>query len=204
LLPVTSASQPSSVSAPRLKEPAPLWSEAPRHCPSRDLPRYRFVAGLNPHPLRDPRGHSFGLPDTEPPRLPPRRWRENRLYLYGIDLYHQGYFWEAHEAWEQLWKQVDRHSAEGRFLQGLILLSAARIKHNVGSAQGVRKASWLGYRRLQAVVDLGGPDADGRFMGIEVPDLLDQVERHYGPHWPDGSLRGIVLRGAPPRLRLAR
>jgi len=49
---------------------------------------------------------------------------------------------------------------------------------------------------------LGASDENGRFMGIHLPDLVVQVERHYGAHWPDGSMRGIVLRGMAPRLTL--
>lgn len=161
------------------------------------------MAGLNPHPTRDPRGHFFGREDEDVGHLPPEQWRENRLYLRGIDLYHQGYFWEAHEVWEQLWKLVDRHSAEGQFLQGLILLSAARIKHNVRSAAGVRKTSWLAYRRLQAALEKDPCDSEGRFMGLDLADLIARTKHHYAPLWPDGSLRGIVLRGEPPRLLLA-
>ncbi len=191
-----------TVGAPggKLREPGPLWPEAPRYCPGRKLPAYRFVPGLNPHPVRDRRGHSFGRPEAIRDRIPPDRWRENLDYLFGIDLYHQGYFWEAHEVWEGLWKQADRDTAEKRFYQGLIFLTASQFKRHQGSAQGVRKASRLGYLRLEAVVEAGACDARGRFMGIDLPGLLVQIERYYGAQWPDGSLRGIALRGEPPRL----
>ncbi len=197
-----SGSQSSSYRFRPTAEPEPIWREAPRYCPERQFPPYRFVAGLNPHPRSHPEGHARGRPEPELEYLPRNRWRENQDYLFGIDLYHSGYFWEAHEGWEGLWKQVDRHSAEGQFYQGLILLSAARIKLHARSAHGVRKTSWMAYQRLRNVLDLGAAGADGRFMGIDLPGLLAQVDRHYGAHWPDGSLRAIVLRGDPPRLEL--
>ena len=41
----------------------------------------------------------------------------------GIALFNSGQFWEAHEAWEEIWKN---HPEDGRFfLQGLIQLAAA-------------------------------------------------------------------------------
>ena len=184
------------------REPTPLWADAPRYCPERALPSYRFAPGLNPHPVRDPRGHSFGRREPSSDRIPPDRWRENQGYLFGIDLYHQGYFWEAHEAWEGLWRQADRHSPEGRFFQGLILLAAALFKRHLGSEQGVRRTSRLAYQRIKEVAEAGVCDARGRYMGIDVADLLGQIERCYGVHWPEGSLGGITLRGEPPQLVL--
>ena len=48
--------------------------------------------------------------------------------LWGMDLFNQGYYWEAHEAWEALWRAAIRGSAEHNLLQGLILLAAAGVK----------------------------------------------------------------------------
>ena len=33
----------------------------------------------------------------------PEQWHLCRPYLYGIDLFNDGYYWEAHEVWEGLW-----------------------------------------------------------------------------------------------------
>ncbi|MBI4161405.1 MAG: DUF309 domain-containing protein [Acidobacteria bacterium] len=41
----------------------------------------------------------------------------------GVALFNRGEFWEAHEAWEAIWR---RHGEDSRmFLQGLILAAAA-------------------------------------------------------------------------------
>lgn len=98
-------------------EPAPIWPDSPRYCPGRPFPAYRFVPGLNLHPTGQVGGHSYGKPVEHPSYLPPGRWRENQLYLFGIDLYHQSYFWESHEAWEILWHltKSKRVSAEPGF-----------------------------------------------------------------------------------------
>ena len=110
------------------KQPEPFDANWHRYCPQKPFPPYRHIPGVTPHPIRDPRGHSYGVEevhDAEP--LPPEFWRQNEDYLYGVDLYNFAYWWEAHEAWEGLW-----HQAEGTyrlFLQGLIQVSAAFIKH---------------------------------------------------------------------------
>jgi hypothetical protein len=47
-------------------------------------------------------------------------------------LFNHGYYWEAHEAWEPLWRAADRSASAGRFLKGLILLSASGVKLRQG------------------------------------------------------------------------
>ena len=105
----------------------PIWPDAPRYGPDEPFPPYRFLPGaeLHPHPARDEAGHSYGV--ERAPR--PDDFRR------GVDLYHAGYLWEAHEAWESLWKES--HDPVRRdFLQGLIQLAAALIKAHVGRARG--------------------------------------------------------------------
>jgi predicted metal-dependent hydrolase len=45
---------------------------------------------------------------------------------HGADLFNGGQFWEAHEAWEQLWLEAE--GVDKLFLQGLIQLAAAYHK----------------------------------------------------------------------------
>jgi hypothetical protein len=114
-------------------------SAPPRYCPNRPLPPYSYVTGLAPHPTSDPRGHSFG--HAEPPARPldPASWRTNENYLYAIDLFNHGYYWEAHEAWEGLWHAAGRRGPTADFLKGLIKLAAAGVKAREGRAAGVRQ-----------------------------------------------------------------
>ena len=81
----------------------------PRYCPERSLPPYSYVPGLSPHPVSDPLGHSFGVyaPPAEP--LDESSYAGNAIYLYAIDLFNHGFYWEAHEAWEALWHAAGRH-----------------------------------------------------------------------------------------------
>src|SRR5262245_4231065 len=79
--------------------PDPAW---PRYSAT-PFPRYRFVPGRSPHPRRDPKGHAYGTAEPKPPPPDPAKWRDNDLYLHGIDLYNFAYWWECHEALEALW-----------------------------------------------------------------------------------------------------
>lgn len=67
----------------------------PRFLPDRPFPPYAYVPGDAPHPTRDPGGHSYGAEFEIPEPPDPEDWRACRDYLYGIDLFNHGFYWEA-------------------------------------------------------------------------------------------------------------
>ena len=87
----------------------------PRLLMGEPLPAYAHDPGHTPHPFNDPQGHSYGRAE-EPPAIDPPRWRESRAYLRGLDLFNAGYYWEAHEVWEGLWKAAGRRGEVADFL----------------------------------------------------------------------------------------
>lgn len=182
---------------------APLWPEMPAFCPQKPRPAYRFVAHETPHPHRDPGGHSYGEYEPQPPVLPPEAWPENQPYLYGIDLYHEGYLWEAHEVWESLWKPLGRDSIQGLYYQALIQNTAAQLKRHMRSSRGTRKLSLYALHRLEAVLGTLEQEGQTRYMGIDLPDFLDQMKRHYGPLWRDPERSVDDCGGRAPKLNPA-
>jgi len=98
---------------PRLHRSVPQ-GEVPRFVPDQPLPPYSFVPGRFPHPVNDPQGHSFGADPPPAELLDPDRWQICRAYLYGVDLFNHGYYWEAHESWEGLWLACGRTGRSGR------------------------------------------------------------------------------------------
>jgi len=111
----------------------------PRYCPARELPPYSYVPGQSPHPMSDPRGHSFGRHEPPAAALDNATWRQNDTWLFAIDLFNHGYYWEAHEAWEALWHAAGRKGPTADFLKGLIKLAAAGVKAREGRSAGVRR-----------------------------------------------------------------
>ncbi len=182
-----------------LLELEPLWPDAPRLCPFRPFPPYRFVPGLHPHPAADPAGHSYGK-EEEPTALPAERWRENSDYLYGIDLYHQGYLWESHEVWEGLWRKASREDIQGLFLQGLIQNSAAQLKLHLNAYRGASSLSRYACARMELVLASGNLDLRGDYMGLNVAGLLYQMQEHYAPLWTTVLDPAARVVGRPPRL----
>ena len=130
--------------------PDPGERGAPRYA-QRPLPSYRYVPGLQPHPTRDPRGHSYQPQPTLNRHAPwdPAAWRTLDTWRYGVDLFNRFYFWEAHEAWEGLWAAVERETAPSLLLQGLIQIAAALLKAHMQVPLGVHTLSAQGLEKLQ-------------------------------------------------------
>lgn len=108
----------------------------PRYAPELPLPPYAYVPGKLPHPISDPRGHSYGQA-AAPSLAPSEPWSESRAYRFGIDLFNHGYYWEAHEAWEAVWQAAGRSGDIADFLKGLIKLAAAGVKAREGNIAGI-------------------------------------------------------------------
>ncbi len=154
-----------------------------RLVPDEPFPPYAFVPGRFPHPTSDPKGHSFGVNPSTSPELDPARWQESRPYLYGIDLFNAGYFWESHVAWESLWLACGRKGMVADFLKGLIKLAAAGVKALEGTPDGVKSHSsraaelWRGVKRTLAA------DSD-LFMGFRIERLIGLAESIFQNGWP--------------------
>jgi hypothetical protein len=166
-----------------------LDTEIPRLLPSAELPRYAYVPGTGlPHPLRDPRGHSFARKGNSPQALDQETWVENRSYLWAIDLFNQGYYWEAHEEWERLLRSTGVETTAGRFLKGLIKLAAAGVKVREHSLHGVRRhAASAG----EVFADVAAEASTEFFCGLEFTKLQYAADRAaqltYKPSYPAGK-----------------
>ena len=123
-----------------ISEVLPKKDDAPRLLPNAILPPYTYVPGTKtPHPIRHPEGHSHGRKGRTPQPMDPDVWHENRNFLLAIDLFNYGYYWEAHEQFEAVWKAVGRSGDVADFLKGLIKLSAAGVKQLESRPEGFRR-----------------------------------------------------------------
>ena len=142
-----------------------------RFVPNREFPAYSYVPGKFPHPISDPAGHSFGKEHPTPAPLDPDNWQSCEDYLYGLDLFNHGFYWEAHETWEGLWIACGRTGVTAEFLKGLIKLAAAGVKACEGNSAGVQRhanrAAEL-FEFVDSPQGLGNP----RFMGLEISGLI--------------------------------
>ncbi len=113
-----------------------------RLLPGRAFPPYAYLPGRKlPHPVRDPSGHSYG-------GTPVGAQADPEAFRWGLDLFNYGYYWEAHEAWEVLWREAAKEKADRELLHGLILLAAAGVKlrerkSDAARRHGMRAASFF-------------------------------------------------------------
>jgi uncharacterized protein len=142
----------------------------------RAFPRYRYVPTQSPHPVIDPEGHSYKKEEEKHNYLPPEKWKQNELYLYGVDLYNNGYWWEAHEAWESVWMGTKKTDTEGQFLQGLIQFSASLLKLYSGSMKGFDNLLKESHKRLQACLKQLSEHKRRCYMGLNLEEWLQRIE----------------------------
>lgn len=130
---------------------SPLTGAQAVRLPAWPLPPYRYVPGLSPHPFRHPDGHMFtdGRPPKEDPAQVPRLW------LRGLDLYDQRFYWEAHEAWEACW----HHTPPGPWRlaqQALIQGAAAVLKRHLGHSAAAQRLHQAAQERFAQAIALQG------------------------------------------------
>jgi uncharacterized protein len=112
----------------------------------------------------------------------------------GAELFNRGLYWEAHEAWEELWLELD--DAPRLFLQGLIQVAAAG--HKAFAQRQPRGCVRLLRTALQKL-DPAPPD----FLGVETRRWLPAVRRFLteAERWLAGELPELD-RGLMPRVEL--
>jgi predicted metal-dependent hydrolase len=70
------------------------------------------------------------------------------LFAHGIALFNSRHFFEAHEAWEEIW--LHTHPPEKTFLQGLIQVTAAFHHHSRNNLRGTKSLLRAGLDKLDA------------------------------------------------------
>lgn len=101
----------------------------------------------------------------------PELWYQSEHYLLGIELFNAQAFWEAHEAWEEIWLEADGIQSE--FLQALIQSSAALLKYaRIEPAPALRLYN-TSMRRFSLCPD--------HYMGLDVRHFEAAMELCFQP-----------------------
>jgi predicted metal-dependent hydrolase len=130
-----------------------------------DLPSYKYIPKQGPHPsqIKD----AVHIPEIEEglEAFSERNWCNSRRYLYAIDLFNLGYYWEVHEVLEKIWMNLGKKSEEGFFIQGLIQLAVAMLKHLQGNKMGVKRLINKSLPKIRS--------QKGIYLGIDIDKLAD-------------------------------
>jgi len=113
----------------------------------------------------------------------------------GVDLFNRGLYWEAHEAWEELWLTLEDEPK--LFVQGLIQVAAAGHKAFVQKQpRGCVKLLTSALEKL----DRAPPD----FLGVETQRFLPAVHRllDEARRWMEGNLTALHPTLVPPLVLL--
>ena len=130
------------------------------------FPAYRYLPGVNAHPIRDPKGHSYQKKES------PLTAEES--YLYGVDLWNHAYWWECHEVFESLWKISPKKSPKRLFFQGWIQFAAAFIQWTLGKPQGVRSLFESAASKWESL-----PQHVSIIKGVRIEETLKLLSIHF-------------------------
>jgi predicted metal-dependent hydrolase len=91
-----------------------------------------------------------------------------RFFQEGIELFNQGRFFDAHEAWEEIWRSTTPEPRD--LFQGLIQVAAALHQFlDLHRNEAPRRTLAKARRRLEPYLPIA--------LGIDLRDLLEQVGR---------------------------
>jgi len=105
---------------------------------------------------RQPNPSAAAAPDHEPD-----------LFAHGVELFNTRYFFEAHEAWEEIWLHTE--PPEKTFLQGLIQVTAAFHHHSRENLRGTKSLLRAGLIKLE--------DFPPHHRGLNVEKLREVARR---------------------------
>jgi uncharacterized protein len=111
---------------------------------------------------------------------------KDRLYEEGLEAFNSSRFFEAHELWEDLWRETPQ--PDKRYLQGLIQVAAAFHHYSRANLRGTRKLLHEGLLKLDAFPET--------HCGFEIEPLRAAVRE-----WLEALKVGNVSdRMKPPRI----
>jgi hypothetical protein len=158
----TDSRSPSS--EPVARRPARGRGRRVRYAPDRAFPGYAYLPGRDPHPTRDPRGHSHGHVVETARYLEADRWHENEEYLFGVDLYNEATCGRLTSVGELVAPREAR-SRPGELPPGPDPVQRGEPEDPDAAARRLARLAEMGTGRLEEVARRAGP----HFMGVDVP-----------------------------------
>jgi hypothetical protein len=178
-----------------MSQVAPVNTAGVRLLPGVELPEYTYVPGTDtPHPFRDLRGHSYGRKNRTTKPLDADAWADSRSFLLSVDYFNCGYYWEAHDEWDRLWRASGPDTTVGRFLKGLVKLAAAGVKVRENSIHGVRRhAASAG----EVFADVAAESESDLYCGLRFTALQFAADRAAQLLYPHDLPAGQPIRVFP-------
>jgi predicted metal-dependent hydrolase len=108
----------------------------------------------------------------------------------GFELFNRGLYWEAHEAWEEVWT-IDRRGPDSGFYKGLIQVAAGCLHYQRRNRRGTLNKWRSGADYLRPYLP--------RHNGVELAELVALVDANRlrledDAGWPELELPRLVVR----------
>ena len=107
--------------------------------------------------MRSVDGHMYG--QAEPVA-------DSAHLLWSIDLFNEGFYWETHEAFELLWKDLHNDNPYKWLLQAIILSAAATLKTEMGLEAPANRLHKKAVQKITAVME----------NDVEIATIIDVSE----------------------------
>jgi predicted metal-dependent hydrolase len=106
----------------------------------------------------------------------------------GIDLFNRGLYWEAHEAWEEVW-MPDRRGPDRGFYKGLIQIAAGCLHYGRRNRRGTLNKWRSGADYLRPYLP--------RHRGVELLALVERTDELLSAvtgarEWPEGLAMPLI------------
>ncbi|MCB0271670.1 MAG: DUF309 domain-containing protein [Bdellovibrionales bacterium] len=130
-----------------------------------NLPPTILLQNEKPQAWEDPTA-SFSI------KTVPDFWFEDVVYLYAIDLFNAGFFWQAHEVWEKKWNFFKNfHPEYADWIQSLIQVGAGMYHCRLNNTQGYQSCVDKALNHAKAYQN------QKILMGVHVEDWLETLEK---------------------------
>ncbi|MFN8672270.1 MAG: DUF309 domain-containing protein [Candidatus Sericytochromatia bacterium] len=147
-----------------------------RYLVDKNFPPYAFLPAYNPHPKADPKGHSYNKIEKKVYPMNPYNPLDSENYLFGIDLFNHGYYWESHEEWEGLWNAHNKEGTTADFLKALIKISAASVKLRLQHFSGAKTHANTAKKMFEEIKDFTNEDI---YAGLSLDFLISFCSNIY-------------------------
>ena len=82
-------------------------------------------------------------------------YKNSVVWLYAIDLFNHGYYWETHGVIEVIWNRFEYESETAQFFQGIIQIAAGLLKLNYKNRKAAKVLIKEGNARIGVSTSFG-------------------------------------------------
>lgn len=130
-------------------------------------PTHAYVPGQNERHLEDAFDSvTVGVSTA----LSVQELTECSAFQHGLVYLEAGYYWEAHEVFEPVWMSLPDQSRERQFVQALIQVANAHLKHRMQRPKAASRLCDISKKLL-------GGNSDTEIMGVSSATISDMITR---------------------------